>query len=69
MSFRQLREKANMTQSALAKKLGVTSVAINNYERGKRVPNIFTISKLAEILNVQIEEVVKCFDKSRDKVV
>lgn len=69
MSFRQLREKANMTQSALAKKLGVTSVAINNYERGKRVPNIFTISKLAEILNVQIEEIVKCFDKSRDKVV
>lgn len=46
------RKKAGLTQEKLAKKCGIATITIGQYERNKREPNIETIFNLAEKLNV-----------------
>lgn len=41
-----------MTQEELAKKIGVKSSAIGNYETDYREPNIETIKKLIKVLSI-----------------
>ena len=38
-SLREARSKANLTQDRLAKKLGLTRVAVSHWEVGRAVPN------------------------------
>jgi transcriptional regulator with XRE-family HTH domain len=61
MDFAQRLKKARMaaglTQVELAEKLGVTSRSIQHYELGQRMPRKFeTVEKLAEILNVEVND-------------
>lgn len=51
-NLKKAREKAHLTQPQVAEKLGVTPVAYQNYEYGKREPNNATIVALAELFNV-----------------
>lgn len=48
----------NMTLSALAKQLNITSMAISNYENGLRNPDINTLKKIASVFNVGIAKLV-----------
>ncbi|HDM71002.1 MAG TPA: LexA family transcriptional regulator [Thermotogales bacterium] len=52
--LRLLRERNNMSQRELAEKLGLSTMAISNYELGKREPDVDTIMKLARIFNVSV---------------
>ena len=52
MTFRDLRIKTGLSQSKLALKIGITSSAVNQYEKGKRTPDVPTLIKLAKTLNV-----------------
>ena len=45
-------KKNNMTQRALAKKIGVATTTINNYVRNKHKPQMHTFKRIAEVLNV-----------------
>lgn len=47
-----------MTLSDLAKELNVTSMAISNYEKGLRNPDINTLKKIASIFRVGIAKLV-----------
>ena len=66
-----LRKKKGMTQNELAEKMNVTDKAVSKWERNLSCPDINTISKLADILEVSIEELLKAkkqdYSKSKMK--
>ena len=47
-----------MTQQELADKVGVTDRAISNWENDKTKPDIESLEMLAEVLEVDIEELI-----------
>lgn len=58
-----LRKQKGMTQNELAEKMNVTDKAVSKWERDLSCPDINTISKLAEILDVSVEELLKAKKK------
>lgn len=62
-NLKYYRLKKNMSMSDLAKACNVTSMAISNYENGKRKPDMDTINKLADALGVHVVD----FLESRNK--
>ena len=60
-----LRKKKGLTQSELAEKMNVTDKAVSKWERDLSCPDINTISKLAEVLDVSVEELVTAKDQKK----
>ena len=56
--LKQVREKNGMTQATLAEHLYVTRQAVSRWECGARYPDLLTTKKIAEILEVSIDELV-----------
>ena len=56
--LRQLREERGMTQQTVAEKLYVTRQAVSRWECGARYPDLLTAKKIAQILNVTIDELL-----------
>lgn len=54
----RLRKINGLTQVELAKKIGITTRALQNYEMGTRVPKIDTLTKVAYALGVDVNELV-----------
>ena len=54
----RLRKVRGLTQIELAKKIGVTTRAIQNYESGTRVPRIDVVTKIANALEVDVDDLV-----------
>ena len=52
--LKQLRESANLSQYALAKKSGLSAQAISMIEKGEREPGWETVRKLAKALGVSV---------------
>lgn len=53
-----LRKEKGMTQKDLADQLGITDKAVSKWERNVAYPDTATISALAEILGVSVEELL-----------
>jgi transcriptional regulator with XRE-family HTH domain len=53
-----LRKAKNMTQKELAEKLNITDKAVSKWERGLGYPDITIVSKLADILDVTVNELL-----------
>lgn len=53
--IKQLREKNNLTQSALAKKLNITRSSVNAWEMGISVPSTTLIVELAKLFHVSTD--------------
>lgn len=51
-NIKKYRKEKGLKQSELAEKANVSRVAIGNYERGERTPNVDIIKKIAEALNI-----------------
>lgn len=58
-----LKKEKGMTQNELAEKMNVTDKAVSKWERDLSCPDVNTISKLADILEVSIEELLKAKKK------
>ncbi len=56
--LKQVREKNGMTQATLAEHLYVTRQAVSRWECGARYPDLLTTKKIAQILEVSIDELV-----------
>lgn len=56
--IKQLREEKGMTQQTMAEHLYVTRQAVSRWECGARYPDLITTKKIAEILEVTIDELV-----------
>ena len=55
----ELRKQHGMTQLELAEKMGVTDKAVSKWERELSCPDINSLPKLAEILDVSVEELMQ----------
>lgn len=55
-NIKYYRLKNNMTKKALADKMGVTPMAISNYENGSRQPNMDTLKAMAGALGVKVTD-------------
>ena len=53
-----LRNKKNMSQTHLARKLNVSPKTVSKWENGHGLPHIDTLHKLCEILDVDINEML-----------
>ena len=52
------RRKNNLTQAALADKLGITDRAVSKWERGKGLPDASLMLDLCEILGITVNELL-----------
>ncbi|MDR0914537.1 MAG: helix-turn-helix domain-containing protein [Oscillospiraceae bacterium] len=52
LKLKSARKQANLRQAQLAKMLDVSGNAISNWENGVSKPDILTLEKICEILNV-----------------
>ena len=57
-NLRAARERKNMTQKDVADNIGVAKSTYSLYERGNREPNVQTIKKLADLLNVSADDLL-----------
>lgn len=64
-----LRKEKGMTQSELAEKMNVTDKAVSKWERNLSCPDINSISKLANILETTVEELLNAqIKKEKNKI-
>jgi transcriptional regulator with XRE-family HTH domain len=54
--IREYREKQNMSQQSLAKRLNVTRESVSNWEHDKREPKIKILLNIISILGVTREQ-------------
>jgi transcriptional regulator with XRE-family HTH domain len=54
--LKTLRESRKLTQTRLAELIGVNSRAYNRWERGNFIPQLETLMKIADVLNVTLDE-------------
>ena len=57
-NLRAARERKNMTQKDVADNIGVAKSTYSLYESGNREPNVQTIKKLADLLNVSADDLL-----------
>ena len=53
--LKEIRQEKNLSQTDIAKALGVTRQAISLYEKGDREPKLETWEKLADFFNVPVD--------------
>ena len=63
----ELRDKANLTQDELAKKLGITNKAVSKWENGKAKPTIDILKKLSILFNIPIENLLQIKEAKNKK--
>lgn len=55
VKLKEIRKEKGITQTELAKKLGVASGTVGNWESGKREPDFETVSRLARFFGVSVD--------------
>ncbi|SER19810.1 helix-turn-helix domain-containing protein, partial [Neolewinella agarilytica] len=51
----QLRKEHNLSQSELAKKIGIHANVVGRYERGEAKPSIEQVLKIADVFDVSMD--------------
>ena len=59
-----LRKQNNITQEALAQKLGVTNQAVSKWESDICCPDVTLLPKIADIFDVSIDALIGLLDGS-----
>ena len=54
-----IRKERKMTQTEVAEKCNLKLPAYNHYETGRREPNLETLKKIANVLEVTVDELLK----------
>ena len=57
-NLKRLRQRAGLTQDALAERLHVTRQAVSSWETGKTAPDVETLMALAEALEVDVRALI-----------
>ena len=58
-NLKQIRIEKDITQIEIAKRLNVDRSFISNIENGKNNPTLSTITSLAKVLDISINELLK----------
>ena len=56
--IRNRREATGLSQQEMAEKLFVSRQTVSRWESGSRTPDVFTVKKIAGILDVTIDELI-----------
>lgn len=64
----KLRKETNITQSELAKRLGIPRTTYSNYENGNRQPDYETLQKIANYFGVSSDYLIGMSEKSSSEV-
>lgn len=56
--IKKFRENKKLTQEDMAERMNVTRQAVSNWETEKTQPDIETLQKIAQILEVSVEELI-----------
>lgn len=64
-NLKNVREQKGMSQKDVAEKIGVAKSTYSLYESGKREPNVQTIKKIADVLNVSADDLLGIGDDSQ----
>ncbi len=56
--IKELRAQNNITQKELSEKLFVTAQAVSRWEKNEVEPSIKTLTELAKIFNVSVDELL-----------
>lgn len=59
--FKKLLDNRNINQSEFARKLNVSKQLVSCWVKGRALPKIPEVVKMANLLQVSIEEIVLCF--------
>ena len=65
MTFKELLKKNDIHGAQLARKLGCERSLVSCWVTGKTRPTLDMIPKIAEILNVSVEELINIFTKNK----
>lgn len=69
-NLKKCRLSKNISQEELAGKIGIHPVQFSRYERGQSAPSIDVVQKIAEALDVSIDELVNgTSENNADKVI
>ena len=58
MAVAELRRERDMTQLELAHRMGVTDKAVSKWERDLSLPDVESVSRLADVLGVSADELL-----------
>jgi len=58
-NIRKMRLAQNMTQGDLCKKMLIDVGYLSNLEQGKKNPTLATIERIAKVLGVSVDELMK----------
>lgn len=64
MRIKELRQRLGISQSELARQMGVKHTAVIQWEQGKSMPAAAKLPKLAAVLQVEIGELYRAADES-----
>jgi transcriptional regulator with XRE-family HTH domain len=56
--LKQAREKAGLSQTALAERTGLPLRSIQNWEQGHRAPRVAVVPRLAQAVGVPVEKLL-----------
>lgn len=57
-NLKQLRIAHKVKQKDLAQYLGISSIAVANYENGRSQPDLDTAKKIADFFHITIDELI-----------
>ena len=62
MLLKEIRKsRGYLKQMDFARAMGVKQSTLSMWENGKTKPDVATIKKLAEVLQVDVKEILECF--------
>ena len=65
-NLQKLRKQKNMTQEALAEKVGVARQTIAKWESGESVPDLEMAAKLASVMEVSLDDLINAPEDELD---
>lgn len=70
-TLKQARELKGLTQAEAAKKIGISTDTLGNYERGKSYPDIPVLRKIEEVYGIPYSRLIFLpldYDKNVNKI-
>ena len=61
--IRYLRDKTGMTQTDLAKRLGISRSAVNSWEMSLSSPSVANLIEMSQIFHVDVDYILSISDK------
>lgn len=62
-ALRVLRKGRGLRQYVLAERAGITKASLSGYERGRHLPNLYTLSKVLDALGIGLTDFARVVER------